>query len=202
VVFRAGPGTQAARRRRGPRQHTWLDHVGETLQEWGSTPRALSAWITPYSSASSRDPPCCLSTPPRGRPGLAPHPRCGMSRCSTQPALPLKAYLCWAGACDRGTELVLQLPTNSLPLAPLTGKFGRSRRDDPNGNLRSVCPVCCVQWNRCGTGLSSPQPTRVGAMQELQDTVGPAKWHAFQQLQAEDTPCLMTVLFHCRQCRW
>ena len=33
-----------------------------------------------------------------------------------------KAYLC-GGPCDKGKELILQLRTQSLPLASLTGKF-------------------------------------------------------------------------------
>ena len=52
-----------------------------------------------------------------------------------------KAYLC-DGPCDKGKELILQLRTQSLPLASLTGKFGRRRRDNPDDPSHFVCPVC------------------------------------------------------------
>jgi hypothetical protein len=53
-----------------------------------------------------------------------------------------KLYLCGAGACNKGLELILQLRTGSLPLASLTGKFGRSRRDDPTEAAPYCCPAC------------------------------------------------------------
>ena len=52
-----------------------------------------------------------------------------------------KAYLC-GGPCDKGKELILQLRTQSLPLASLTGKFGRRRRDNPDDPSHFICPVC------------------------------------------------------------
>ena len=51
-------------------------------------------------------------------------------------------YLCGSAPCNKGLELVLQLRTGSLPLACLTGKFGRSRRDDPNDASHFCCPAC------------------------------------------------------------
>jgi hypothetical protein len=67
----AGAGTQAAGRRRGPRQHTWLDHVGEALQECvGHRPLAHRAHgQPPVQAPPPQDPPCRLGTPPRGGAG-------------------------------------------------------------------------------------------------------------------------------------
>ena len=51
------------------------------------------------------------------------------------------SYLC-GSKCDRGRELVLQLRTQSLPLASLTGKFGRRSRDNLADGVHFCCPVC------------------------------------------------------------
>ena len=51
------------------------------------------------------------------------------------------SYLC-GSKCDRGRELVLQLRTQSLPLASLTGKFGRRSRDNAADAVHFRCPVC------------------------------------------------------------
>ena len=51
------------------------------------------------------------------------------------------SYLC-GSKCDRGRELVLQLRTQSLPLASLTGKFGRRSRDNAADAVQFRCPVC------------------------------------------------------------
>ena len=51
------------------------------------------------------------------------------------------SYLC-GSKCDRGRELILQLRTQSLPLASLTGKFGRRSRDNPADGAHFRCPVC------------------------------------------------------------
>jgi hypothetical protein len=53
-----------------------------------------------------------------------------------------KAYLTGAGACNRGKELVLQLRTGSLPLAPHTGKFSRSWQKGPSDTFHNCYPVC------------------------------------------------------------
>ena len=46
------------------------------------------------------------------------------------------------GACTRGKELIIQLRTQALPLASLTGKIGRARRDNPDDPEHFVCPIC------------------------------------------------------------
>jgi hypothetical protein len=65
--------------------------------------------------------------------------RFGTSKVSFDKTVP---YLRGACACNRGLELVLQLRTGSLPIASLTGKFGRSTRDDPTDSSHYCCPVC------------------------------------------------------------
>lgn len=50
-------------------------------------------------------------------------------------------FLC-GGPCTRGKELIIQLRTQALPLASLTGKFGRARRDNPDDPNHVVCPIC------------------------------------------------------------
>jgi hypothetical protein len=60
-----------------------------------------------------------------------------------------KSYLTGAGACNRGKELLLQLRTGSLPLASHTGKFGRSRRDDPSDTSHYCCPSVRLELNQC-----------------------------------------------------
>jgi hypothetical protein len=192
VVLGAGTGTQAAGRRRGPRQHTWLDHVGEALQEWGIDPSRTERMNYPkFKRLLHKTLPVVwarrLEAERASRPTLDAY----MSRFATQPVqfTSPKAYLCGAGACNRGKELVLQLRTNSLPLASLTGKFGRSRRDDPTDTSRSMCPVCSSAVESVAHFLldcPAYSQVRADVMQKLQDTLGPAEWQALQQRQAED----------------
>jgi hypothetical protein len=161
VVF-AGTGTQAAGRRRAPRQHTWLDHVGEALQEWGIDPSRTERMNYPqFKRLLHKTLPAVwarrLEAERASRPTLDAYRRPALRRSSPPP----RAYLCWAGAGMRpghGACSAAAHPTR--PLAHLTGKLGRRRRDDRYDTVRnSMCPVCSSAVDLWHFSFLTAQPT-------------------------------------------
>ena len=102
-------------------------------------------------------------------------------------------YLC-GGACGRGRELVLQLRAGSLPLACLTGKFGRRRRDNPEDPAAFRCPACANAEETPGHFLlDCPKYAleRSGLLARLEDCVSAADWSSFLSLSLEDRACAL-----------
>ena len=94
-------------------------------------------------------------------------------------------YLCGSAPCNKGLELVLQLRTGSLPLACLTGKFGRSRRDDPNDASHFCCPACSSgEESMAHFLLECPKynSLRGDLWRRLEAELEPERWHALRQL--------------------
>ena len=101
-----------------------------------------------------------------------------------------KSYMCGPRACNKGKELILQLRTGSLPLASLTGKFGRSRRDDPENATHYCCPACSSGVETISNFLlDCPKydTLRGDLWRRLQGELAPERWQALQQMQIDDT---------------
>ena len=97
-------------------------------------------------------------------------------------------YLRGACACNRGLELVLQLRTGSLPLASLTGKFGRSRRDDPENSTHFCCPVCSSAVESVSHFLlDCPKydSLRGDVWRRLEAVVAAERWQELQQMSSD-----------------
>jgi len=145
VVFGTDGAGLDGPRRGGARQLNWLDHVAAAMQEWGiDAARAERLNYTRFKRLLHNTLPRVWAARLAAERAQKPALDAYMSRFGAEPVQfkSAKSYLCGADACNRGKELVLQLRTGSLPLASLTGKFGRSRRDDPENSTHFCCPVC------------------------------------------------------------
>ena len=188
VVLGASGVQQQARARGGARQRTWLDHVAEALHEWGiDMERAASMNYSRFKHLLHKTLPRVwerrLAAERATKPTLDAYmSRFAAGRVSFECAMP---YLRGAGACNRGLELVLQLRTGSLPLACLTGKFGRSRRDDPSDTSHNCCPVCSSgEESACHFLLECPKYDllRREMWRRLEAAMAPGRWNALRQM--------------------
>jgi hypothetical protein len=96
------------------------------------------------------------------------------------------------GPCGKGKELVLQLRAGSLPIAGLTGKFGRSRRDDANDPAAFRCPACNTAKETQGHFiLECPKyrEERSEMMRRLKESVTAAAWTSFEAMAVEEKAC-------------
>lgn len=192
VVFGARGAEAGGARRGGARQRTWLDHVAEAMEEWGIDPaQAERLNYSRFKRLLHRTLPQVmerrLATERAQKPALDAY----MSRYAAGPVHfdSAKPYLTGAGACNRGKELIFQLRTGSLPLASHTGKFGRSRRDDPNDISHYCCPVCSAGTESISHFmLECPAyaSTRGDFWRRLEAELVPGRWAALQQMGPEE----------------
>jgi hypothetical protein len=192
VVFGACRAGGDGARRGGPRRRTWLDHVADAMEEWGiDATRAERLNYSRFKRLLCKTLPCVLECRLVKERAQKPALDAYMSRFGDGPVAfdHAKAYLTGVGACNRGKELVLQLRTGSLPLASHTGKFSRSRRNDPSDTSHYCCPVC-------STGIESVshflldcpkyESVRGELWRRLEDEMAPDCWHMMQQMQNEE----------------
>lgn len=192
VVLGPGAGALPSGGRTGNRQRTWLDHAAEVLHDWGVDVTKASRMSYPqFKRFLNKQSPGVwerrLEAERRGRPGLDAY----LSRLAAG-QVQLKAprpYLRGGGACNRGKELILQIRTGSLPLASLTGKFGRKRRDSPNAPAHFCCPVCSGAEEttahfllECPTYASE----RAVLWRRLEEEMEPERWQTLQGMASQD----------------
>jgi len=191
VVLGPGAGALPSGGRTGSRQRTWLDHAAEILHDWGVDASKAGGMSYPqFKRLLSKQSPGVwerrLEAERRERRGLAAY----MSRLPAG-QVQLKApqpYLRGGGACNRGKELVLQLRTGSLPLASLTGKFGRKRRDCPDDPSHFCCPACSgAEETTTHFLLECPSYAveRAALWRRLEAAMEPAMWQALQGLSGQ-----------------
>ena len=83
---------------------------------------------------------------------------------------------------------MIQLRTQALPLASLTGKFGRRHRDNPADPAHFVCPVCSNGAESIPHFLLECQGYhgfRQALLEGLNDTA-PEKWAQLNALTGEE----------------
>ena len=87
----------------------------------------------------------------------------------------------------------MQLRTQPLPLASITGKFGRRRRDNPDDPTHFICPVCSNGAESISHFLlecEGYQSDRQCLFDEL-GHIAPEKWGDLNSLSVEDRACNM-----------
>jgi hypothetical protein len=201
VVFGAGVGAVQGAGRAGARQRTWRDRVGEAMQEWGvDANRAMQLNYSQlkrllhklsYKVAQNR-----LQVEEADKPALRRY-RQEVAAGPLQFKEP-QAYLCGHAACTRGKELLLQLRTGALPLASLTGKFGRRRRgDEIEEQNRTACPSCgapCETAEHLLLECPEYEPARVEFWQCLHQKMPDEDWSTLQNLSGADRVCALSRL--------
>ena len=142
VIF--GTELENVRRRPGRRKETWLDKVRKVMDVWEiDEARAQQLDYNQFKRLLTKQLPKVVEKRLRAEEVDSPVLRTYNTHFKAdelQFKKP-KKFLC-GGPCSRGKELVIQLRTQALPLASLTGKFGRRRRDNPDDPAHFICPVC------------------------------------------------------------
>lgn len=191
VVFGTDGAGLDGPRRGGARQLNWLDHVAAAMQEWGiDAARAERLNYTRFKRLLHNTLPRVWAARLAAERAQKPALDAYMSRFGAEPVQfkSAKSYLCGADACNRGKELVLQLRTGSLPLASLTGKFGRSRRDDPDNPTHFCCPVCSSAVESVSHFLlDCPKydSLRGDVWRRLEAVVAAERWQELQQMSSD-----------------
>lgn len=183
-IVLAAPGGRSA----GGRQMLWMDKVKAALERWEiDEARAASLNYSQFKHSLKKKMPEIVKKLFLAAETSSPAVREYHSKFSG-PSVTFKRarpYLS-QGPCDKGKELVLQLRTGSLPLASLTGKFGRSRRENPHDPLHFQCPVCATaEESQSHFLLDCPAyaERREGLLSAL-EAEAPARFSAFSSLGA------------------
>jgi hypothetical protein len=183
-----------SKRRRGGRKQLWLDLVTQVMQAWqidaataaDMSYTAFKAEVKQKMIAAQQ---AALEKAERGSTTLE-HYKKQYGGEGLQFSRP-QQYLC-GGACGRGRELVMQLRAGSLPLACLTGKFGRQRRDNPDDPVAFCCPACAQSKETADHFmLECPKyaAERSDLMAQLEESVSAEAWAAFTAVPVEERTC-------------
>jgi hypothetical protein len=199
VVIGAGPLVGRGGRR-GARQTTWLDRVKEALDEWGIEAQQAAALSKGQFKQLLHE---RLHQVVRERleaeagSSVVLREYMGRRGCGDVQFKQPKAYLD-RGACNRGKELILQLRTGSLPLASLTGKFGRhqrSRRGEVEDDVHYCCPACSKAVESTGHFLLECEAYD-GPRQDLFSRLAaaaPERWMPFAAVQSMEDKAWMLL---------
>jgi hypothetical protein len=196
VMFGSVGSGAEAERRPGRRKATWMDKVHSVMQTW-EIDEAAAENLTyhQFKNLLSKKLPHVVEKRLRAEEVDSPvlrNYRTYFGDDQLQFKKPQR-FLC-GGPCSRGKELVIQLRTQSLPLASLTGKFGRRRKDNPDDPAHFTCPVCSNASETVPHFMLECEGYH-GFRQTLftdLDNAAPEKWNQFKVLTvAEQAFCML-----------